>query len=384
MSRFINEPETLHLGLESIRFAQTHWWDSGEPQDWLKLLTYALEREQPWTWEIRSTGDSGRLKDGSLWSALVPLGRLTRIHLQAGTAVSIEFSLRENFTDVSITVHEDWIERHADQLIQPLLDAALKVVNASSVVGLRPWARVGVPRLRYPRPFPPPMGPWPMNSVGLLVHTAPAPEQDERYREDVERLTTYTLPAGVVREQRDDWLSLRWTNKLSDLTKATSDSHAWMGATVSRGMLEGGYNELGDRLYTDLLPTLPSRGPFERYKERNKVAYFALSTVDIAFLDTLAQWIEAGVTPDGIPIRAIRLIADHRHEALALREPAQARGIRTVFYRSDLHPMKHLRLPFPPGPWRTHPLDPIPAPPNSKACSDVSKNAQKNQKERNV
>ncbi|MGC6513740.1 MAG: hypothetical protein ACON4N_04520 [Myxococcota bacterium] len=363
MRRFIDEPETLHLGLESIRFARPHWWNSGEPQDWLTVLTTELEHAHPWTWEIRSTGESGRLDDGSLWSALATRGTSTRVHLHAGPAVSLAFSLREGFSDASVTVHEDWMARHADALIQPLLDAAVMVATASSVVGLRPWARVGVPRLRYPRPFPPPMGPWPMNAVGLLVHTDPAPGQDARYREDVERLSTYALPAGVVREQRGAWLSLRWANTLSDLTHAASDAHAWMGATVSRGMLEGGYTHLGDRLYTDLLPTHPSRGPFECYHEAKEIGYFALSAVDIARLDALEQWISAGVTPDGTPIRAIRVIANHRHEALALREPAHERGIRAVFYRSALHPESHLRLPFPPGPWRTHPLEPTPAPP---------------------
>lgn len=345
-------PVTLHIS--RLTFHTERWWTTSAAGSLVNAVTSSFKDQSGnWRWKPRTADAFQALDPAHLREALAGLPDPTQVVVLGPAGISLEFSLRLGFTDLVLRISNsrDLHTHTPSQLVCTLIDICLKATSLQEAAGLARFAQIDGPDVPYPRPSPPPASVWPMNALALVVSTNWHHANRTVLSADIDRLQTAELSPGTSRELRGESLILRWTEDLDDLPTARSRAHMWMGKVVSKGQIEAGYNDLGDKLYTDLLPTRPAHGPFERYDRTRETGYLAVRPDAMERLEEVRQWLSARRMPDGTPLKTVRLITDTRKEALEVAATMTTFGIRHVFYRSEHQPDKHVWNPFPPGPW---------------------------------
>ncbi len=353
-------PMGVSLGIQALHFRGEQWWQTDTLVELLDAVVAQSGLSSSALWWKHEAVDGGRRTTlDTLRQDLPRLRPPGALEVGGDDGLSVTLSLRPGFTDAHVRIEDPLLAARADSVISWMIDLCERLVTLKHVRTMGPFARVFAAGIKYPMPHPPPSSRWPMDVLALILSeayvTREAPAREEAARDDFELLASSPLPPRGHRERRGDLLVLRWTETLTDLPTAMSDAHAWMGEVVAHGRLMGGYNELGDRLYSNLLPTLPAHPPFERYKRERGLGYLALDPADLSPLQDVRRWLAAGALPDGSPVKLVRAITDTREGCLAVREATLAAGIPDVFYRHAFHPDKHIWNPWPPGPWRSTP-----------------------------
>jgi hypothetical protein len=193
----------------------------------------------------------------------------------------------------------------------------------------------------YARPRPPREGTaWPLGKLDLYLgkhwHAGHDPGRDV-----FRRIREAPLRPGVRRiDVGEDVMRIAFECDLGDessVRHAQSLGETWLTPLVPT-KIERGWNEDGDEM---IIPTTQAeREPFtffDTYDDAN-VGYWALirdpedGSVDENRWQRLAAIARAGALSDRTPVRAVRLIAPVRAEAIALLERATADGFEMVTY----------------------------------------------------
>ncbi len=191
----------------------------------------------------------------------------------------------------------------------------------------------------YPRPRPPRTGTaWPLGKLDMYLGQHWHAEHDPG-KDVFKRIRSAPLTAGVRRiDVSDDVMRIAFDCDLGDaasVQRALALGERWLSPLIPTEV-EPGWNEDGDEM---IIPKTPKdRDPFTFFDEAEHVGYWALirdpedGSVDEERWQKLAAIARSGELPDHTPVRAIRLIAPVRSEALALLKRASADGFEMVTY----------------------------------------------------